>query len=167
MAKSDFDFIDQKIIQLLHEDARTSASEIARALDANERTIRKRIDRLVRMGAIRLTAIVSPEAFGYLTAVDIFLEVEPEQEDEVIQNFLNTSEVSYIALGQGNRDLSIECRFKSNDDMREFLRKYLPSINGVTVRGYSLVPRIIRNIDSWLPKDIDFEIGNNDESVLY
>jgi DNA-binding Lrp family transcriptional regulator len=161
MAKSDFDLVDQKIIQLLHEDARTSASEIARALDANERTIRKRIDRLVRLGAIRLTAIVSPEAFGYFTAVDVFLEVEPDQEDEVIQNFLNTPVVSYIALGQGNRDLSIECRFKTNDDMREFLRKHLPSINGVTVRGYSLVPRIIRNIDAWLPKDNDFVIGNN------
>ncbi len=166
MAKTDFDLVDQKIIQLLHEDARTSASEIARALDANERTIRKRIDRLVRLGAIRLTAIVSPEAFGYLTAVDVFLEVEPDQEDEVIQNFLNTPEVSYIALGQGNRDLSIECRFKTNDDMREFLRKRLPSINGVTVRGYSLVPRIIRNIDAWLPKDSDFAIGNHDGDDL-
>ena len=69
--KSQFDQIDHQIIRILHNDARTSASEIARELNANERTIRKRIDRLVRLGAVRLTAIIDPEVFGYVTAVDI------------------------------------------------------------------------------------------------
>ncbi len=164
--KPPFDQFDHQIIQILHKDARTSASEIARLLNANERTIRKRIDRLVKLGAVRLTAIVDPEAFGYVTAVDIFLEVEPEHEDEVIQTFLTTPEVSYVALGQGNRDLSIECRFKTNDDMREFLRKKLPAISGVTVRGYSLVPRIIRNIDAWMPRDDDFRAETNNEEDI-
>lgn len=161
--KPPFDQFDHQIIQILHKDARTSASEIARLLDANERTIRKRIDRLVKLGAVRLTAIVDPEVFGYVTAVDIFLEVEPEQEEEVIQTFLTTPEISYIALGQGNRDLSIECRFKTNDDMREFLRKKLPAVSGVTVRGYSLVPRIIRNIDAWMPRQDDFRVETSSE----
>jgi len=164
--KPPFDQFDHQIIQILHKDARTSASEIARLLNANERTIRKRIDRLVKLGAVRLTAIVDPEAFGYVTAVDIFLEVEPEHEDEVIQTFLTTPEVSYVALGQGNRDLSIECRFKTNDDMREFLRKKLPAISGGTVRGYSLVPRIIRNIDAWMPRDDDFRAETNNEEDI-
>ena len=163
MANS-FDQIDHQIIRILHQDARASASEIARAMGANERTIRKRIDRLVRLGAVRLTAIMAPEVFGYVTAVDIFLEVEGDQEEAVIQQFMNTPEVSYIALGQGTKDLSIECRFKNNDDMHQFLRKTLPSIEGVQIRGYSLVPRIIRNIDEWMPKESDFRAvtGGND-----
>lgn len=154
--KSPFDQVDHQIIRILHKDARTSASEIARELNANERTIRKRIDRLVRLGAVRLTAIIDPEVFGYVTAVDIFLEVDTDQEEEVIRKFMNTAEVSYIALGQGTKDLSIECRFKNNDDMHQFLRKKLPAIEGVQIRGYSLVPRIIRNIDEWMPRDEDF-----------
>ena len=112
-----FDTLDHKIILALHKDARMSASEIARAVDANERTIRKRIDRLVKLGAVRLTAIVDPEAFGYVTAVDIFLEVDADKEDEVIQRFLTIPEVSYIAFGEGTKDLSIECRFRSNEGM--------------------------------------------------
>lgn len=163
--KPQFDKTDQKIILALHKDARTSASEIARDLNANERTIRKRIDRLVRLGAIRLTAIIEPEAFGYVTAVDIFLEVDADREDEVIDIFLNTTEVSYIAFGQGTKDLSIECRFRDNDDMREFLRKRLPTIEGVQIRGYSLVPRIIRNIDEWMPTDEDFRAEDNEEDI--
>jgi len=156
MMNPQFDQTDHKIILALHRDARTSASEIARDLNANERTIRKRIDRLVRLGAIRLTAIIDPDVFGYNTAADIFLEVDADRENEVIDIFLKTPEVSYIAFGQGTNDLSIECRFRSNDDMREFLRKKLPAIEGVQIRGYSLVPRIIRNIDEWMPRDEDF-----------
>lgn len=163
--KLQFDQFDQKIIQFLHKDARTSASEIARALNANERTIRKRIDRLVKLGAIRLTAIIEPEAFGYVTAVDIFLEVDADREDEVIDLFLKTPNVSYIAFGQGTNDLSIECRFKDNDEMREFLRKKLPTIEGVQIRGYSLVPRIVRNIDEWTPRDEDFRAESSIEDI--
>ncbi|NMC85573.1 MAG: AsnC family transcriptional regulator, partial [Anaerolineaceae bacterium] len=155
--------LDHKIILALHKDARMSASEIARAVDANERTIRKRIDRLVKLGAVRLTAIVDPEAFGYVTAVDIFLEVDADKEDEVIQRFLTIPEVSYIAFGEGTKDLSIECRFRSNEGMREFLRKKLPTIEGVQLRGYSLVPRIIRNIDEWLPSDDDFSVEEKED----
>jgi DNA-binding Lrp family transcriptional regulator len=161
--KKQFDQLDHKIIQALHKDARLSASKIARDLDANERTIRKRIDRLVRLGAVRLTAIIAPEVFGYLTAVDIFLEVDADKEEEVIKSFLTIPEISYIALGEGTKDLSIECRFKTNEDMREFLRKKLPAIEGVQIRGYSLVPRIIRNIDEWMPCDADFSVERDEE----
>jgi DNA-binding Lrp family transcriptional regulator len=160
--KTEFDRVDQKIIQLLHADARISASDVARALNANERTIRKRIDRLIRLGAIRLTAIVDPQVFGYIIAVDIFLEVDPENEERVIALFKSTPEISYIALGQGTRDISIECRFKNSDEMHQFLRKTLPAIDGVRVQGSSLVPRIIRNIDEWLPANNDF--GNDNSS---
>jgi len=158
-----FDQTDYHIIRLLHNNARTPASEIARELNANERTIRKRIDRLIRMGVFRLTAIINPEAFGYLIAVDIFLEIDSNFEESIIQIFQKLPEISYIALGQGTRDVSIECRFKSNEAMNEFMRKILPSIEGVQIRGFSLVPHVIRNIDEWMPKEEDFKTSSSDE----
>ena len=45
---------------------------------------------------------------------------------------------------------------KNNDELREFLRKTLPSIPGVTVSRYALVPRILRNIDEWVSLREDF-----------
>lgn len=151
-----FDELDYRILQILNRNARASASEIARALNANERTIRKRIDRLAELGAIRMAAIVNPNAFGYVTAADIFLIVEPEEEQAIIERLTTMPEISYIAFGQGTQDLSIEARFKDNDEMREFLRRILPAIPGVTVKGYALVPRILRNIDEWMPRPEDF-----------
>jgi DNA-binding Lrp family transcriptional regulator len=158
-----FDELDYEIIRALQKDGRLSASQIARMLNANERTIRKRIDRLMNSGAVRLTAILDPEAFGYVTAVDIFLEVEPAEEASVIERFKKMAEISYIAFGQGTREVSIEGRFKSNDAMHEFIRRTLPSIPGVTLKGYALVPRILRNIDEWMPRPEDFTSRRSDE----
>lgn len=151
-----FDQLDYDIIHALHADARLSASEIARQTGANERTVRKRIDRLVEERVIRLTAILNPLAFGYITAADILLEADPAHEEEILQRLMSMPEVTYIAFGQGNTEMSIEARFKNNDALREFIRRTLPSIPGLAVTRYALVPRILRNIDEWMPARDDF-----------
>lgn len=154
--KNTFDELDYQIVCELHARARITASEIARKTGANERTIRKRIDRLVADGVVRLTAILDPEAFGYITAVDIFIEVDPTREEEILEQLMSMPEVTYVALGQGTTEVSVEARFKDNDELREFLRLVLPGIAGVTVTRYTLVPRILRNIDEWMPRREDF-----------
>ena len=150
------DSLDYQIITALNKNARLPASEIARTTGANERTIRKRIDRLVSGGFIRLAAIVDPVKFGNVTADDIFLEVDPSVEENVLGELMVMTEVTYIAYGQGTNDVSIEARFKDNDLLREFIRGRLAHLPGVTVTPYTLVPRILRNIDEWLPAPEDF-----------
>jgi Lrp/AsnC family transcriptional regulator for asnA, asnC and gidA len=130
--KSALDELDLLIIRELHADARASASEIARKTNANERTIRKRIERLVSEGAIRLTVI--------------------------LDRLMAISEITYVALGQETKEISIAARFRDNEALREFLGHTLPGIPGITVTGYALVPRILRNIDEWMPKEEDFNI---------
>lgn len=155
--KTVLDHLDFQIICELHRDARVSASEIARKAHANERTIRKRIERLVSEGVIRLTAILDPDAFGYHITADIFLETDPNLEKAILEKLSAMPEVTYIALGQESTEISIEARFKDNEAMRDFLGRVLPSIPGVTVTRYTIVPRILRNIDEWMPAQEDFQ----------
>ena len=150
------DNLDYIIIQELHANARISAAEIARKTGSNERTIRKRLERLVAEGVFRLTAILDPEAFGYLTAADIFLEADPAYEKQILEHLMRMPEITYVAFGQGSTEISLEARFKNNDELREFLRHTLPELPGVIVTGYALVPRILRNIDEWFPPKTDF-----------
>lgn len=154
--EKDFDNLDYEIIRALHADARVAASEIARVTRANERTIRKRIDRLLKEGVVRLGAILDPQAFGYMTAADVFLEIDPTQEQKITQALMAMPEVTYVAYGQGTNDISIEARFKDNEALREFIGHTLPRMRGVTVTRYALVPRILRNIDEWMPPREDF-----------
>lgn len=150
------DNLDYHIIQELSRDGRMKAAEIARKLNANERTIRKRIDALINQGAIRVTAVVNPEYFGYVSVADVFMEVETEREIEVIKQLSEIPAISYLAFGQGTRDLSIEARFKNNEELRHFIARQLPAIPGLKVIDYALVPRILRNIDEWMPPPDDF-----------
>lgn len=145
------DDLDYEIIRELHADARAPASGIARKTGANERTVRKRIDRLVADDVIRLTAILDPEAFGYVTAADIFLEADPDREAAVLSRLLTMPEVTYVAHGQESTEISIEARFQDNGALRDFLGRVLPAIPGLKLTRYTLVPRILRNIDEWMP----------------
>jgi DNA-binding Lrp family transcriptional regulator len=154
--KTSLDKLDNQIISELHADARIAASELARRVGANERTVRKRIDHLISDGVLRLTAIIDPQAFGYMITADIFLEADPRKEEAIIERLQSMAEITYIAFGLDSQEISIEARFKDNGDLRIFLLQVLPSIPGVTVTRYALVPRILRNIDEWQPTEKDF-----------
>jgi DNA-binding Lrp family transcriptional regulator len=151
MAYEGFDELDHRIIQQLRKDARMSSTKIARMVGANERTVRNRIDRMIASGAIRLTAVVEPKAFGYTISVDIFLEIAPELEQDIITRLLAMNEVSYLAYGTSTNEISIEMRLRDTEQVGHVLRTILPSIPGVRVKGYALVPGILRNIDEWMP----------------
>lgn len=154
--KISLDTLDYQIISELHSDARIAASDLARRIGANERTVRKRIDRLVSDGVLRLTAIIDPQAFGYIITTDIFLEADPNQEAAIIERLQSMPEITYIAVGLDSCEISIEARFKDNEELRNFLLQVLPGIPGVTLTRYALVPRILRNIDEWKPTEKDF-----------
>jgi Lrp/AsnC family transcriptional regulator for asnA, asnC and gidA len=155
-----FDTLDYQIIQELRANGRAEAAKIARVVHVNERTVRKRIDRLIHSGAVTITAVVDQRAFGYVTAVFVMLEVSPEFEDQVVETFRTMQEVTFLAYGLGSRDLLLQACFKDNDDMREFLRHTLPALPGVKVSATILVPRVLRNITGWSPRLEDFEPGN-------
>ena len=79
-----FDKIDIKIVNLLLEDGRMPASEIARRMgDISERAVRYRIDRMVNDGVIQISAVARPQAFGLTTIADIWMEVESDRILEV------------------------------------------------------------------------------------
>ena len=153
---SPFDALDYRIMQALHGNARASASEISRAVGANERTVRKRIDRLLDMGVGRLTLVVDPRAFGYGLSVDILMRIDPAAEERIVTRLLEMPPISYLAYGQDSTELSIEARFKTSDELHEFLRHTLPGIPGLEVTNHALVPSIRRNIDEWLPPPESF-----------
>jgi DNA-binding Lrp family transcriptional regulator len=158
MMVNDFDQLDYQILQELKKDARISASDIARKLDANPRTIRNRIDKLVESDAVRLTAVIDPATFGYIISIDVFLEISPDHEEEIIQKLLSMPEVSYLANGTSTNEISVEARLQNTEQVGVFLRNKLPHIPGVKVKGYALVPGILRNIDEWMPPPSAFGI---------
>lgn len=152
-----FDKIDYKIIKELSKDARIPAAKIAANTGINERTIRRRLNHLVDSGAIRITTIVAPDMFGYQSIADINLIVEPEVYDRFIEDCKKNPNVCYIATGWGKANLAIETRFLNNEEMYDYIHSTLPQIDGVEVVNFFIIPKIIYNIDKWLPVESDFK----------
>lgn len=146
-----FDQLDYEIIGLLNEDARMSAADMEKRTGSNQRNIRKRLNRLLELGAIRLKGLVEPKVFGYGISVDIFLSFEDGTEDQILRELTGMAPICYLATGQSSNELSIEARFQDFESMDYFMKKELTSIEGLSIKGYALVPRIVQNIDSWLP----------------
>ncbi|MRR31655.1 AsnC family transcriptional regulator, partial [bacterium] len=77
---SETDTIDLKIVELLMEDGRMPAAEIARRIGdgISERVVRYRIDRMVKEKVVQIWPVVNPYAFGLTTRADVVLEVESD-----------------------------------------------------------------------------------------
>lgn len=152
-----YDTIDYKIIKELSKDARASASKIAESIQINERTVRRRITKLIETNAIRITTIVEPSMFGYHSIADINLKVDEEIYDTFIESCKKNPNVCYIATGWGKANLAIETRFLNNEEMYDYINFILPQTKGVEVINFFIIPKIIYNIDQWLPVQSDFK----------
>jgi len=144
------DKIDLDIVNSLLEDGRKSATEIARQIgDISERTVRYRIDRMVEEGIIRISAIVSPQAFGLDTYADIWIEVESDKILEVAQKMTEYENVTYVASSLGEADVSIQVVAKNTAEVYQFVTEVVRKVPGVRKTVTSIVPNIVKDIYQW------------------
>lgn len=162
--KGSLDLLDRQIIRFLQKDGRMSSSEIARQLNVPVRTVRHRIDRMVKRGDISPTVIVNPKNFGYQMAVDIFCQVEINKMAEIAEVLKEFHEVNYIALSFGDQDISVQALLEDSDKAFDFVQK-LADIPEVQRTKTILVPRIVKNTYEWLPPESDFEDYHGVESL--
>ncbi len=161
----EFDKIDVKIVNLLLEDGRMSASEMSRRMgDISERLIRYRIDRMVNGGIIQISAVVSPEALGLTIKADIWLEVGADQVLEVARKMAAFENVTYVACGIGQNDVSIQVVAKDTAEVYYFVTEVVRRLPGVLKTTTSIVPIILKDVYQWrIPESIAKENGNGEK----
>ena len=150
----EIDKLDVKIVNLLLDDGRMPASEIARRLEGiSERAVRYRIDRMVEEGVIRVSAIVSPQAFGLTTFADVWMEVESDKILEVANKMAEFQNVSYVACGIGETDVSIQIVAKDTTEVYKFVTEVVRKVPGVRKTTTSIVPIILKDVYQWRVPD--------------
>jgi Lrp/AsnC family transcriptional regulator for asnA, asnC and gidA len=159
-----FDKIDIKIVNLLLEDGRMPASEIARRLeDISERAVRYRIDRMVSEGIIQISAVARPQAFGLTTIADIWMEVESDRILEVARKMAEFDWVSYVACGIGESDVSIQIVAKDTTEIYHYVTEVVRKVPGVRKTTTSIVPLILKDVYQWrVPEHVAREISEKE-----
>ena len=146
----EIDNIDIKIINLLLADGRMPASEIARKIgDISERAVRYRIDRMAESEMLRVSAIVSPKAFGLDTIADVWLEVESDKILEVANKLAEYENVTYVACSIGDTDVSIQIVAKDTGEIYRFVTEVVRKVPGVRRTTTSIVPIILKDVYQW------------------
>lgn len=146
----DIDNTDVKIVNILLEDGRISASQIARHLGGiSERAVRYRIEKMINEGVIQISAVVRPQAFGLTTTADVWLEVESDQILEVANKMVAYDNVSYVACGIGETDVSIQVVARDTAEIYRFVTEVVRKTQGVRKTTTSIVPIILKDVYQW------------------
>ena len=146
-----YDITDRKIVDLLHEDGRMPASEIARRLGGgiSERVVRYRIDRLVQEKVIALTAVVNPKSLGYPIVADVWLECESDSIMDVAEKLAGYENISYVACSIGESDVSIQIIARDTTEVYAFITGVVGKILGVRKTTTFIVPLVLKDVYQW------------------
>ena len=144
------DKIDLKIINLLMDDGRMQAAEIARRIgDISERAVRYRIDRMLENDIIHVSAVVNPKSVGLVVVADVWLECDSDSILEVARHMTGLENISYVACSIGETDISVQVIARDTAEVYRFVTEVIGKVPGVRKTTTSIVPLVLKDVYQW------------------
>lgn len=143
------DELDRSIVAILQEDGRASNVVIARRLGYSEATIRKRLDRLLSSGVIRVAALLDPAKANLTTPIIVGIEVDLVVAQETAEQLAALPEVCSVKMVTGAYDLVVEAVLASHDQLLPFLVDRVAVIPGVKRTETLHVLKTIKQACEW------------------
>jgi Lrp/AsnC family transcriptional regulator, regulator for asnA, asnC and gidA len=122
---------DIQLIYELQEDPRRPNTELAAKLGISEASVRRHIADLITSKAILPTVITSPSKLGYKIRAFISLEVDVAHINAVAKQLTKYTELPYVVVCAGSRDILAYATFTSNDHLSQFVSTELGNIEGI------------------------------------
>ena len=133
------DQIDLDIISFLQSDGRTPFTDIAKALDISEGTVRNRVARLLDERVLQIVGMVDPYRLGFDSPAVIRISVQPPLLESVANTISKFPEVSYLIMVSGEFDLLVEVLCRDRDHLATFLNEKLLRVPGITNTQTSMI----------------------------
>jgi Lrp/AsnC family transcriptional regulator for asnA, asnC and gidA len=130
MAKQRFDDLDLRIIDALAEDGRRAYTSVAQDLGVAEATVRARVQRLQRIGAIRFVTDVKPHELGLLFAY-LGVRVTGTDVRRAVEAVCRIPEAVYVIECTGPYDLLVEVVAQDGDDLLRLMQQEIRKVPGV------------------------------------
>lgn len=131
--KSQFDYIDTKILKSLRKDARKAYSKIAEELKVSNSLVHQRIKKLTDTGVIKNTEFVLDEKkLGFKTKSYTGIRLrEARFAESVMAEMQKIDEIVECNYVSGNYAIFILIFARDNEHLREVLYEQVHLINGV------------------------------------
>lgn len=120
--RTSIDGIDEKIIEILQENARTSIKDIAAQVYLSSPAVTARIERLEKRGFISgYHAHIDPEALGYRIKAFVSLEMEPDKKQEFYPFISEIPNVIECNCVTGEYAMLMEVAFFNTTELDQFI----------------------------------------------
>lgn len=122
MKKDILDKVDQTILEILQENAKTPLKEIANQVYLSTPAVSARIEKMEKEGIIMgYQAQINPEALGYHIKAFINLEVSPEDKKEFYPYVKACRNVIECNCVTGDYSMILEVLFRSTVELDQFI----------------------------------------------
>ncbi|GIU98244.1 MAG: transcriptional regulator [Actinomycetota bacterium] len=125
-----FDDLDLRIIDALAEDGRRPFTSVAAELGVAEATVRARVNRLQRRGAIRFVTDTRPHELGLLFAY-LGIRIAGADVRGAIEAICRIPEAVYVIECTGTYDVLVEVVAKDGDDLLRLIQREVRQVPGV------------------------------------
>ena len=148
------DNLDIKIIKLLQENARITASEIAGKINLSVPAVSERLRKLEASGAIRqYTAILDPRYFDKSLSAIVFITLERPKFSDIFAEFVKKQndilECHYLA---GDFDYALKIVTENTITLQELLDR-IKSVQGVQKTRTVVILSTAKNNYSIIPEE--------------
>lgn len=143
------DELDRSIVAILQRDGRASNVEIARQSGFSEATIRKRLERLLASGIIRVTALLDPAKVNLSMSIVVGIEADLTAAQRIAEQLAALPEVCSVKLVTGAYDLLVDAVLSSNDQLLPFLVDRVATIPGVKRTETLHVLKTVKQACEW------------------
>lgn len=124
MKKETLDEIDEEIIKILQENAKTSYRVIQDKLNISIGTIHNRISKLEENKIIEgYTLKLNNEKLGYKLTFLIRINIDGKHTPEILDQISLKPEVCSVFHTTGEQSAALICRFKEAQDVHNFIRE--------------------------------------------
>lgn len=142
--KKKIDAIDKGMIHLLQKNGRLTNTEIAKKLNVSEATIRTHLKRLLDEEYIQIVAVSNPFKLGFEITGDLYIHVDIDKIDGVLNELRKIKELWYIVTTTGNCNINAEFIVKSLEDLNELVYGKISNIDGIKGIESSVIMKFIK-----------------------
>ena len=126
------DELDQKIVELLIENARMSCSEIGQRVGISRVAVKARIRALEQRGIIEeYTTIINPQKVNGAVSCYFEIELQPETFPRAVELLKENETITQIYRVTGKNRLHVHAVAASGEEMEELIRQVIDPLPGM------------------------------------
>ncbi|WP_424215214.1 Lrp/AsnC family transcriptional regulator [Streptomyces sp. BI20] len=147
------DAVDHAVLRALHRDPRASFAEVAAAAGVHERTVARRLERLVEGGRVRFLAQLVPEYLGEGLTVEVAVRCAPGRVHETAMALTRRPEVRSVEVATGAPEVFVEATVADEEGLFALADGVVGRLPGVVDLRTMIVLRLLLTANDWAPYD--------------